>query len=306
MVSITRGLAPFFALQGSIGLILSGFFPNCFVPVFWPMSTCGLAESRQHWRAVRCRFLGISGLFLYTLSVNMTQRIPGKVPFKLHSLYQHVRYSSATWSFWRPLRHINMYLPHRVLLTRLWRPHDWVMRGSMEWQALHCHLLHISQCKYVSLLSHSSGHYWSYISRFALHWARRLFSPKQTPSLTLSGFMTASWKFLRILKNKSKWTTSLSGGISNINSPTNYKLFWHPCPFRQIFPQYSSAKQPPPKNSVLTKIKEHHARKRATPVVPQNNVNSPANSWLIISGHIYLVIFDHHLLNILHVYRLFK
>ena len=149
----------------------------------------------------------------------MTRRIPGKVPFEVRSSYQHIRYSSATWSFWRPLRHINIYSPHRVLSIRHWRPHNWVMWGSMEWQALHCHLLHISQCKYVSLLGHSSGRYWSYISRSALHWACRPFSPEQTPSLALSGFTTASWKYLRILKNGWKWMTSLSGGTSKINLP---------------------------------------------------------------------------------------
>ena len=237
----------------------------------------------------------------------MTQRIPGKVSFEVRSLYQYVRYSSATWSFWRPLRHINIYSPHRVLSIRHQRPHNWVMRGSMEWQVLHCHLLHISQCKYVSLLGHSSGCYWSYISMFTLHWACWPFSPKQTPSLALSGFMTASWKYLRILKNGWKWTTSLSGGTGKINLPpiTSYfDTLVHP---GRIFRNtHQLHRPPPPKNSVLTKIKECHARKRVTPAVPQNNVNSPANSWLIISGHVHLVIFNHYLLKIQYVYNLFE
>ena len=114
------------------------------------------------------------------------------------------------------------------------------MWGSMKWWALHCHLLHILQHKYINLLSHSSGHYWSYISRFTLLWAHQLFSPEQT--LTLSSFMAVSWKFL---KNKLKWMTSLYGRTSKINLLTNFDTLVKTS--RQIFLQYLSAKWPPPK-----------------------------------------------------------
>ena len=86
-------------------------------------------------------------------------------------------------------------------------------------------IAYISQCKYVSLLGHSSSHYWSYISRFTLHWAHWPFSPEQTPSLALSGFTTVSWKCLRILKNRLKWMTSLSGGTGKIHLPPIMSYF---------------------------------------------------------------------------------
>lgn len=46
----------------------------------------------------------------------------------------------------------------------------------------------------------------------------------------------------------------------------------------QIFPQYSSAKRPPPKNSVLTKIKERRERKNAALAAAQTNCPVPSSA----------------------------
>ena len=87
--------------------------------------------------------------------------------------------------------------------------------------------------------------------------------------------MTASSRFSKILKNSLKSKIFLYGGISKLlYSPARWDSFW--CCSSQIFPQYSSEKQPPPENSTLMKIKEHRARKRAVLAAAQTNdaVNS--------------------------------
>lgn len=63
------------------------------------------------------------------------------------------------------------------------------------------------------------------------------------------------------------------------------ELLWRSWTCRVIFPQYSSAKRPPPKNSALSKIREYRARKKtALTAAPINIAANSAASWLSVAG----------------------
>ena len=111
----------------------------------------------------------------------------------------------------------------------------------------------------------------NYFYRPTLLWVHWWSSCKQTWLLIQNAFMIVLLQCLKIQRSNMRSTTSLYGGTGKSNYWVSWLTIWGGYFDSQIFPQYSSSKQPPPKNSALAKIKERREHKKAALMAAQTN-----------------------------------
>lgn len=189
------------------------------------------------------------------------------------------------WLSWHHSMHIDMYSHCQALSIRSQRQQGLEMPGVMAWPVSHCHLLTTLPLRYVINWSPLPSN--MNVSLYLL--CIKIFS-----HVLLHGHNHQLWTHLWQQHQEGfwrSWRTSWSQKSSHmVELVSSFIHLWDGICSNivlcsQIFPQYSSAKPPPPKNSTLTKIKEHQARKRAVFTTAHTNgaVNPHAdNSWFRI------------------------
>jgi hypothetical protein len=141
----------------------------------------------------------------------------------------------------------------------------------------HAHTWHdLSDHAFNRLRSHP-GQSWSYLFkhtvvfidcdsfRFDLHWLHPPFFPEPTQWRILRDSTTLFWIYLKMLKNKKRWTISRRGGIGMVLHQSLFVVInsKEQPDDSQIFPNYSSARRSVCKNSTLARIKEKRAELKA-------------------------------------------